>query len=152
MDSVYKANGLTEKFQPFHKFTFQDETFYLAGSDRLQNGVQLDQNVMLLDADMTPLSLLPMDLPAEMDDILGNHTSPTLKRISETVAVSFQHRNTTNGVDEYFQFLYFVDLQEFLPKARDIAPQKAPEPAHKSLLTKVIDIVVKAFRWVFRRR
>jgi hypothetical protein len=107
--------------------------------------------VLLLDGDMTPLSLLPMDLPASMDDIISNHTSPTMKRISETVAVSFQHRNTTNGVDEYFQFLYFVDLQEFLPKARDIAPQKPPEPEHRSIITRVVEIVVRAFNWIFRR-
>jgi len=86
-----------------------------------------------------------------MDDIISNHTSPTMKRISETVAVSFQHRNTTNGVDEYFQFLYFVDLQEFLPKARDIAPQKPPEPEHRSIITRVVEIVVRAFNWIFRR-
>lgn len=152
IDAVYAADGLNKKFSPAHKFTFQDEDFYLAGSDRLQNGVQEDQNVMLLDADMTPLSMLPMDLPTEMDYILGNHTYATLKRISDTVAVSFQHRNTTDGVTNYYQFLYFVDLQEFLPKARDIAPQAPPPPQHQSILTKVIDIVVKAFKWVFRRR
>jgi len=72
-----------------HKFGYLDETFYLTGSDRLFNGVQPDQSVLLLDADMMPLSLLPMDLPAEMDGIYGNHTSPTLKRINDTVAISF---------------------------------------------------------------
>merc|ERR1711957_564431 len=68
---------------------YQDETFYLTGTDRLQNGVQLEQNVVLLDADMTPLSVLPMDLPTQtqMDDIISNHTSPTMKRIGETVAL-----------------------------------------------------------------
>jgi len=117
--------------------------------------VQLEQNVVLLDADMTPLSVLPMDLPTQtqMDDIISNHTSPTMKRIGETVALSFQHRNTTEaGEEEYFQFMYFVDLQEYLPKARDIAPQQPPEPDHKSVLTRVIDIVVNAFNWLFRRR
>merc|ERR1711865_1205342 len=98
---------------------YQDETFYLTGTDRLQNGVQLEQTVVLLDADMTPLSVLPMDLPTQtqMDDIISNHTSPTMKRIGETVALSFQHRNTTEaGEEEYFQFMYFVDLQEYLQR------------------------------------
>jgi hypothetical protein len=80
-----------------------------------------------------------MDLPTHtlMDDIISNHSSPTMKRTSgDTVAFSFQHRNTTEaGDEEYFQFLYFVDLQEFLPKARDIAPQQPPAPEHKSILT-----------------
>jgi len=153
-DTVYSTDGFNAKFNPFHKITYQDETFYLTGTDRLQNGVQPEQNVVLLDADMTPLSVLPMDLPtnALMDDIISNHTSPTMKRISETVALSFQHRNTTeSGDEEYFQFLYFVDLQEFLPKARDIAPQQPPEPEHKSIITRVMNIVVNAFNWLFRR-
>ena len=94
--------------------------------------MQPEENIVLLDADMTPLSVLPMDLPTQtqMDDIITNHTSPSMKRIGgDTVALSFQHRNTTeSGDEEYFQFLYFVDLQEFLPKARDIAPQQPPEP------------------------
>jgi len=34
-DTVYKADGLTEKFSPFHKFTYQDETFYLTGTERM---------------------------------------------------------------------------------------------------------------------
>jgi len=117
--------------------------------------VQLEQTVVLLDADMTPLSVLPMDLPTQtqMDDIISNHTSPTMKRIGgDTVALSFQHRNTTESGDvEYFQFMYFVDLQEYLPKARDIAPQQQPEANHKSILTRVVDIVVNAFKWLFRR-
>jgi hypothetical protein len=51
---------------------------------------------------MTPLSVLPMDLPTQtqMDDIISNHTSPTMKRIGETVALSFQHRNTTESGNE----------------------------------------------------
>jgi hypothetical protein len=153
-DSVYTTDGFNAKFSGFHKIIYQDETFYLTGTDRLQNGVQPEQNVVLLDADMTPLSVLPMDLPThtQMDDIISNHSAPTMKRISETVAVSFQHRNTTDaGADEYFQFMYFVDLQEYLPKARDIAPQQPPAPEHKSILTRVIDIVVNAFNWLFRR-
>jgi hypothetical protein len=125
----------------------------LTGTDRLQNGVQPEQNIVLLDADMTPLSILPMDLPTHtlMDDIISNHSSPTMKRTSgDTVAFSFQHRNTTEaGDEEYFQFLYFVDLQEFLPKARDIAPQQPPAPEHKSILTQIIDFFVNAFNWLF---
>lgn len=154
-DSVYTTDGLSTEFNPFHKVIYQDETFYLTGTDRLQNGVQLEQTVVLLDADMTPLSVLPMDLPTQtqMDDIISNHTSPTMKRIGgDTVALSFQHRNTTESGDvEYFQFMYFVDLQEYLPKARDIAPQQQPEANHKSILTRVVDIVVNAFKWLFRR-
>merc|ERR1712032_348633 len=113
-DSIYTTDSFNTTFYPFHEITYQDENFYLTGIDRLQNGVQPEQNIVLLDADMTPLSVLPMDLPtnALMDDIISNHTSPTMKRISETVALSFQHRNTTEaGTEEYFQFLYFVDLQ-----------------------------------------
>lgn len=41
-DTVYSTDGISAKFNPFHKITYQDETFYLAGSERLQNGVQLD--------------------------------------------------------------------------------------------------------------
>jgi hypothetical protein len=76
-----------------------------------------------------------------------------MKRLGgDTVALSFQHRNTTDaGVEDYFQFMYFVDLQEYLPKARDIAPQQPPEPEHKSILTRVIDIVVNFFNRLFRR-
>lgn len=85
----YKSESLNETFYPMHKFTYQDETFYLSGSDRLSNGVQPEKNVVLLDVNMMPLSLLPMDLPTEMDDIVSNHSSPTLKRINDTVAISF---------------------------------------------------------------
>lgn len=60
---------------------------------------------------MMPLSLLPMHLPGDLSEILANHTSPTLKRINETIAISFLHRNETDtGAQEYSTFLYFVDL------------------------------------------
>lgn len=42
IDQVFSTEGFSKKFQPFHKFIYQDDTFYLAGSERLQNDVQLD--------------------------------------------------------------------------------------------------------------
>jgi len=46
---------------------------------------------------MLPLSLLPMHLPGNLtDDILANHTSASLKRINDTVAIAFQNRNETS--------------------------------------------------------
>jgi len=95
----------------------------------MQNDVQFDENVLLLDADMTPLAVLPMHLPAPMEYIMGNNTVATLKRMSETVAVSFQNRNDSSGANEYSQFFFFVDLQQFLPKARvNPAPKAPPKP------------------------
>jgi hypothetical protein len=38
-DSIYTTDGFTADFSAFHKITYQDETFYLTGTDRLQNGV-----------------------------------------------------------------------------------------------------------------
>jgi hypothetical protein len=46
-----------------HKFIYQDDTFYLTGIKRMQNDVQLDYSVTLLDSDMTPLAIIPLDLP-----------------------------------------------------------------------------------------
>jgi len=117
VDLLYTTDGFTASFSPLHPFIYQDETFYLTGSERMQNNVQFDENVLLLDADMTPLSVLPMQLPSPMDNILGNHTVATLKRMSDTVAISFQHRDDSTGVNEYTQSFYFVDLQQWLPKA-----------------------------------
>ena len=59
-----------------------------------------------------------MHLPDDLrTDIIGNHTYATLKRMDEElVAVSFQHRNKTD--ESFSQFLYFVDLQQFVPKPK----------------------------------
>lgn len=154
VDGLFKADGFTESFRAFHKFIYQDETFFLTGSERLQNDVQFDENVLLLDADMTPLAVLPMHLPSELGEILGNHTVPTLKRMSETVAVSFQHRNlTSTGTTEYFQFMYFVDLQQFLPKERvKPTPKAPPKPENSSIVSTILERIVAIVQWVFRRR
>ena len=42
IDQVFNTSGFSKKFMPFHKFIYQDDTFYLAGSERLQNNVQFD--------------------------------------------------------------------------------------------------------------
>jgi hypothetical protein len=156
VDVLYKSDKFSEKFNPMHKFIYQDETFYLTGGERMLNDVQLDFSVLLLDADMTPLATIPMDLPQEMnmEDILGNHTVPTLKRMSETVAVSFQHRNETEtGALEYTQFMYFVDLQQFLPKQRVVpAPKAPPKPENNSFVSQLLQRIVQVVQWVFRRR
>jgi hypothetical protein len=113
---LYETDGFTASFSPFHRFIYQDDVFYLAGSERMQNNVQFDENVLLLDADMTPLAILPMHLPGSLNSIMGNHTVATLKRMNNNdVAVSFQHRDYENA-DAKSQFFYFVDLQQFLPK------------------------------------
>ena len=93
---------------------------------------------------MTPLSVLPMHLPDNLrTDIIGNHTYATLKRMDEElVAVSFQHRNYTDN--SYSQFLYFVDLQQFLPKQKvEPKPYEPPEPEQKSVISKVVEIIIQ---------
>jgi len=155
VDVLYTTDGFTASFSPLHPFIYQDETFYLAGSERMQNDVQFDENVLLLDADMTPLSVLPMQLPAPMEYIMGNNTAATLKRMSETVAVSFQNRNESSGANEYTQFFYFVDLQQFLPKARvNPAPKAPPKPelGGSSIVSTIMERIVSIVQWVFRRR
>lgn len=108
--------------------------------------------MLLCDADMLPLSLLPMHLPGNLtDDILANHTSANLKRINDTVAIAFQNRNETSpGVQEYTSFLYFVDLQEFLPKPKDLGPRAPPEPVRTSIVSRIIEFVVNIVRSLFR--
>jgi len=121
----------------------------------MQNDVQFDENVLLLDADMTPLAVLPMHLPAPMEYIMGNNTVATLKRMSETVAVSFQNRNDSSGANEYSQFFFFVDLQQFLPKARvNPAPKAPPKPelGGSSIVSTIMERIVSIVQWVFRRR
>lgn len=141
-DALYASEDLTAEFGAFSEFIFQDETFYLTGSERLLNGRRREWNVLLCDADMTPLSLLPMHLPGDLSAVLANHTSPTLKRINETVAVAFQHRNETGSGTEYSSFLYFVDLQEFLPKPKDLGPRQPPEPERQSVVARIIEVIV----------
>ena len=78
--------------------------------------------MMLTDESMTPLALLPLEMPEELGSFMGNYTSPLLTRINETVAISFEHRNETdnNGTYEYSQFVYFVDLPVDLPQWKQV--------------------------------
>lgn len=88
-----------------------------------------------------------MHIPGGLtDDIIANHSSASLKRINETVAIAFQHRNVTNetvGIEEYTSFLYFVDLQEFLPKPKDLGPRAPPEPVKVSIMSQIIEFIVQ---------
>jgi hypothetical protein len=59
--------------------------------------------MLLTDESMTPLSLLPLQMPKSLKVIMGNYTAPLLTRINETVAISFEHMNETyaNGTYDF---------------------------------------------------
>jgi len=104
------------------------------------NGVQLESNVLLTDESMTPLSILPMQMPKSLDTIMGNYTTPLLTRINETVAISFEHMNETetSGAYDYTEFVYFVDLPIDLPQWKQVYE---PEPERKSIFTRILEVI-----------
>ena len=106
-----------------------EDFYYLTEAQKLQNGVQLESNVMLTDDSMTPLSILPLQMPESLGGIMGNYTSPQLTRINETVAISFEHMNETqaNGTYEFSEFVYFVDLPFIVPEEREEEPDDNEE-------------------------
>lgn len=53
-----------------------EDFYYLTEAQKLQNDVQLESNVMLTDDSMTPLSILPLQIPESLGNIIGNYTSP----------------------------------------------------------------------------
>lgn len=76
MNSVYQEYELLESFSTFSRFQYMEDFYYLTEAQKLQNDVQLESNVMLTDDSMTPLSILPLQIPESLGNIIGNYTSP----------------------------------------------------------------------------
>lgn len=134
-----------------------EDFYYLTEAQKLQNGVQLESNVMLTDDSMTPLSILPLQMPESLGGIMGNYTSPQLTRINDTVAISFEHMNETqaNGTYEFSEFVYFVDLPFIVPEERQEDPDNNDEEEDdselRSIVTQIIDVIVAIVKWVAKK-
>lgn len=157
MNSVYQEYELLESFSTFSRFQYMEDFYYLTEAQKLQNDVQLESNVMLTDDSMTPLSILPLQIPESLGSIIGNYTSPQLTRINDTVAITFEHMNETeaNGTYEFSEFVYFVDLpyiEAEKEKHDDHEEEEKDDDSElRSIVTQIIDVIVQLVKWVAKK-
>lgn len=146
LNIVYRSHDLLESFSAFSRFMYLDEIFYLTEVQKLQNGVQLENQILLTDESMTPLALLNLQMPKFLNTMQGNYTAPVLTRINDTVSVSFEHFNETHasGTKDYTQFVYFVDLRASFKK---LVQKVDPVEEEKSFVTRVLDVIVAVANW-----
>ena len=91
-----------------------DDRYYFITEAKVLNETSgyLDNHILLCDGSFTPITLLPIDLPAHLGN-MQNFSAPSITRVNNTLAViSFRHNeyNFGLGKEEYSQFIYFVDL------------------------------------------
>lgn len=124
LNQIYKNSGYLDTFGSRHQFTYQDETYYLVESSKINKRTKNVDNVILLaDDNLIPLIELPIQLPGSLR-LMSNFSAPNVRYISDngqmaTLAVSFQHRtpgprkgdwNEPYTFGHASSFVYFVEV------------------------------------------